>query len=116
PLRCTYQTRAQAYQSADVYLCLSLSEGGSFAMCDAEAAVLPIVSTDVGNYREFEPVVIRWQERDDPLVVRLAIERALDEKRRPSFYESWTLKCWTEAWAELIARARDSAGTHVAGQ
>jgi len=113
PLRCSYDARAQAYQSADVYLCLSLSEGGSYSMCDAEAAALPIVSTDVGNCEEFQPVMIRWQERDDVAVVRAAIERALADQRGPSFYESWTLRHWSRAWAELLERARDSADAHV---
>jgi len=107
PLECTYDTRAAAYQSADVYLCLSLSEGGSYSMCDAEAAALPIVSTEVGNCEEFKPVIVPWQQRDEIPVVRTAIEQALAHRRGPSFYESWTLRQWSRAWAELIERARD---------
>jgi hypothetical protein len=96
--------RNEQYGRTDLYLCLSLSEGGSYAMCDAEAASLPIVTTDVGNYREFDDCeVIRWQDRDDAVKVSAAIERKLNKGRtKPSFYQDYTFPIWKQKWEALI--------------
>ncbi len=105
PLVCTYETRQQAYREADVFLSLSLSEGGSYAVADAEAARMPVVMTDVGNTHEFTSAVqIRWQDRDRVDVVRGAIQQALAMRDRASFYDAYTFERWAEAWHGLIAR------------
>jgi hypothetical protein len=102
-LDCTYETRAQAYASADAYLCLSLSEGGSWSLADAEAARLAIVTTNVGNCFEFtQAVVIDYRERDNPATVRDALRRALAAPRESSFFDSWTFDRWTAAWRNLV--------------
>jgi glycosyltransferase involved in cell wall biosynthesis len=104
-LKCTYDTRAARYAEASCYLCLSLSEGGSLAVSDAEAAGLPIVTTDVGNVREYSAsYVISWQERADVATVTAAINRALSGPRGPSFFDTWTEDRWRGAWQELIDR------------
>ena len=95
--------RAQ-YGAASLYLCLSLSEGGSYSVCDAEAAGLPIVSTDTGNCREFDDAeVIRWQDRDDVALVIDAVRRKVEAgRRKPSYYASFTFAAWRAAWHEAI--------------
>jgi len=95
--------RAQ-YGGASLYLCLSLSEGGSYSVCDAEAAELPIVSTDVGNYREFSDAeVIRWQDRDDVALVIDAVRRKVAAgRKKPSYYASFTFSDWSSLWREAI--------------
>lgn len=109
PLSCTYQTRAAAYGDADAYLCLSLSEGGSYSVSDAEAASLPLVTTDVGNYLEYAACrVVPWQERADAASVAELVEKALAATRGPSFFESWTFERWRGAWHELVVRVADS--------
>jgi len=109
PLACTYATRGEAYAAADAYLCLSLSEGGSYSVSDAEAADLPIVTTDVGNYLEYAASrVVPWGRRDDPDVVAPELEAALASPRGPSFFESWTFTAWRDAWRRLVERVADS--------
>lgn len=104
-LKCTYETRKAAYEAADAYLCLSLSEGGSFAVSDAEATRLPLVTTNVGNHHEYtEACVIPWEARDDVDVVRRELERALGSARGPSFFATWTFESWQRSWHELIER------------
>ena len=95
--------RRLAYQAADAYLCLSLSEGGSLAMCDAEAASLPIVSTACGNVREFEPYVTEREPEKIAAVLRVAL---LNGRQRPSFYETWTREKFVGAWRRVIEEAR----------
>ncbi|HTQ06620.1 MAG TPA: hypothetical protein VMI54_22325 [Polyangiaceae bacterium] len=108
-LKCTYETRKAAYADADAYLCLSLSEGGSFAVSDAEAANLPLVTTNVGNHREYtEACVIPWEARDEVDVVRRALERVLGSPRGPSFFASWTFESWQRAWLELVEKVADT--------
>jgi hypothetical protein len=108
PLRCTYATRPAAYGDADAYLCLSLSEGGSYSVSDAEAAALPLVSTDVGNYLEYDACrVVPWRRRDDAELVGGEIERALAAPRGPSFFERWTFEKWREAWHALVRQVAD---------
>lgn len=108
PLVCTYETRKEVYASADAYLCLSMSEGGSYAMSDAEAADLPLVTTDVGNYREYTSSrVIPWQQRGDAALVSREIERALAEPRGPSFFESYSLEVWQKAWLRVVEEVAD---------
>ena len=109
-LSCTYATRHEAYARADAYLGLSVSEGGSYALCDAEVARLPIVMTDVGNCREFSAAnVIAWGARDDLDQVSSALERALREPRAASFYEQFSFERWRSAWRAVVAGVRESA-------
>jgi hypothetical protein len=104
-----YHNRASVYGKADGYLCLSLSEGGAFSVSDAEATALPLVTTDVGNYLEYDQAqVVPWQERDNLERVVGAIETALRQPRGPSFFESWTIDRWRQAWRELITEVADS--------
>jgi glycosyltransferase involved in cell wall biosynthesis len=92
------------YARASLYLCLSLSEGGSYAMADAEAARMPIVTTDTGNYREFkESGVIPWQMRDNLELVAAAIERRLSSLRGASFYDSYSFEDWARSWLEVVS-------------
>ena len=107
-LRCTYAERKSVYGMADAYLCLSLSEGGSFALSDAEATTLPVVMTDVGNFQEYsQSRVIPWQQRDDIALVKSAIDAALSTPRGPSFFETWTFEKWRRAWREQIEQVAD---------
>jgi hypothetical protein len=109
PLVCTYATRHLAYAHADGYLGLSVSEGGSYALCDAEAASLPIVMTDVGNCLEFTAATkIAWDARDDIDTVARAVERALSEPRGPSFYAEFSFERWRSAWQKLLVDVRAS--------
>lgn len=102
-LKCTYQTRKAAYAEADAYLCLSLSEGGSFAVSDAEAARLPLITTDVGNYVEYASShVLPWQKRDDAAFVVQEVEQALATPRGPSFFDTWTFERWRDGWRNLV--------------
>ncbi|HEY3254622.1 MAG TPA: hypothetical protein VGJ91_11765 [Polyangiaceae bacterium] len=117
-LKCTYQTRAARYAEVDAYLCLSLSEGGGFSVSDAEAARLPLVTTDVGNYLEYASSrIVPWQERDDaPLVLR-EVEQALATPRGPSFFDDWTFEKWRKAWRDLVtevASTKERASLRVA--
>jgi glycosyltransferase involved in cell wall biosynthesis len=107
PLVCTYDTRQAAYARADAYLGLSVSEGGSYALCDAEIAGLPIVMTDVGNYQEFSAArVIPWASRDDIERVARTLEEALAVPRGASFYAQFTFERWRSLWQELVESVR----------
>jgi glycosyltransferase involved in cell wall biosynthesis len=102
-LKCNYEQRKEVYGAADAYLCLSLSEGGSFSVSDAEATGLPLVTTDVGNYLEYSAsYVIPWQKRDDVALVLAQIDRALGSPRGPSFFEAWTFDKWRAAWRTTL--------------
>jgi glycosyltransferase involved in cell wall biosynthesis len=104
----TYEQRKEVYANADAYLCLSMSEGGSFSVSDAEATGLPLITTDVGNYLEYtESQVIPWQKPDDTAFVASAVERALSTPRGPSFFESWTFEKWRKAWRTLLEQVAD---------
>lgn len=107
-LVCTYEQRKEIYANVDAYLCLSMSEGGSFSVSDAEATCLPLVTTDVGNYLEYsESQVIPWQKRDDVDLVKNEVARALSRSRGASFFESWTFDKWRKAWRTLLERVAD---------
>jgi glycosyltransferase involved in cell wall biosynthesis len=102
-LQCTYETRQRAYQEADGYLSLSVSEGGSYAVCDAEAAGMPLVMTDVGNCDEFTHALkIPWQRRDDLPLVAATVRRALGTGRGPSFFTAYGFDAWASAWRDLV--------------
>ena len=96
--------RRRQYGEASLFLSLSLSEGFNYAMADAEAAELPIVTTDTGAFMEFKDAeVIPWQLRDDPGVMAAAIERKLSAGRRlPSFYHNFTFSAWKAAWERAV--------------
>ena len=107
-LACTYEQRKEVYGNADAYLCLSMSEGGSFSVSDAEATTLPLITTDVGNYLEYTASqVIPWQKRDDTAFVVGEVERALSSARGPSFFENWTFDKWRKAWRTLLEQVSD---------
>lgn len=96
--------RRKQYGEASLYLCLSLSEGGAYAVCDAEAAELPIVTTDVGNYREFADChVIHWTDRENLDLVAAAIEHKLSEGRRiASYFRNYSFNCWRADWERVV--------------
>ncbi len=99
--------RREQYGRASLYLCLSASEGGSYSMCDAEAAGLPIVTTDVGNYLEFDDCeVFPWTKRNDVDYVATAIARKLSVGRqKPSFYDQFSFMDWRGAWDAAVRAA-----------
>ncbi len=101
---CNDAGRRRQYGEASLYLCLSLSEGGSYSMCDAEAAGLPVVTTDVGNYLEFDDAeVIPWDGSGHPPLVIGAIERKMRRGReKPSFYSAYTFEDWAAAWRRVV--------------
>jgi len=108
-LSCTYDTRAAAYGDVDAYLCLSLSEGGSYSVCDAEAASLPLITTDVGNYLEYTASrVLSRHDRDDQALVAEAVGQALATPRGPVFFERWTFETWRRAWHDLVCSVAES--------
>lgn len=94
------KAREAVYARADAYLCLSMSEGGPYSVADAEAANLPIISTDTGYVCEFMNMHII--DRDDTEGIRRGIQRALDDSLRPSFYQWWTRERWHAAWKEVL--------------
>lgn len=97
------EAREKFYLDADLYLCLSLSEGAPYAVADAEACSLRIVTTDVGFVRELKgATVIPWGKRDDPDVVVYHIKKALEKARTaPSFFERGFGE-WASAWRNLV--------------
>lgn len=103
------------YLDADLYLCLSVSEGGSYAVADAEACGLPIVTTDVGWCGEFtDACVIPWKDRESVEIVSHCVKKKLSEGRAlPSFFEGWTFEKWSRTWraaVEAVSRVeRDRA-------
>jgi len=104
-LVCTYEQRKEIYGSVDAYLCLSMSEGGSFSVSDAEATSLPLITTDVGNYLEYDQSqVIPWQKRDDLALLKHEVARALEQPRGPSFFDTWTFDKWRKSWRTLLER------------
>ncbi len=108
-LACEHHERPEVYGSADAWLCLSLSEGGAYAVADAEATQLPVVTTDVGNVHEFtESVVVPWQERDQVARVSAALDEALALQRTRSFYTDFDHAAWTAGWRHLLEEVCDS--------
>ena len=97
----TDATRIAAYQAADMYLCASASEGGSYSMADAEAAALPIVTTDCGNARDF-----RWCYGARRTSWGLADGISGFTRRGPSFYDTYTLDVWAGLWRQAVGDAR----------
>lgn len=106
PLNFTPTEKEEFYLKADAYLCLSVSEGAPFAVADAEAARLRIVTTDVGFVREFEGMtVFPWQKRNDPDVAAFHLRAALKKVRsRESYFERYTFDEWATRWRSLVSR------------
>lgn len=99
--------RRKIYGAAALFLMLSASEGGAYSMADAEAASLPIVTTNVGNYREFEDCkVVNWEDRENPQSIAMAIMGKMTSgRRRDSFYKTATLAKARLKWAEIVDAA-----------
>src|SRR5512139_2536505 len=105
PLVCDSDaSRIAAYQGATHYLCLSASEGGAYAVSDAEAAGLVLISTDVGNAREYGAHVIR---RDVPSAVEAI--RQTRRRHHASFFSTYTRERWISAWQTVVDAAREGA-------
>jgi hypothetical protein len=91
------------YGSASLFLGLSLSEGAGYALADAEAAGLPIVTTDTGLYLEFnECTIVPWWRRDDLDLVAAAIARQLENPGTPAFYRFYSFNDWAAQWREVV--------------
>lgn len=104
-LRCTTDAeRLAAYRNVDAYLCASYSEGGSYSMADAEAARLPIVTTDCGNARDFAGCYVT---RGTPFAVTKRLQTVWRAGRpAPSFYETYTLDVWAGLWRQAVEDVR----------
>lgn len=101
--------RAQ-YGRASLYLCLSASEGGALAVADAEAAELPIVTTNVGNYYEFaDALVVPWETAwDNPEAIAQAVRKKMRTGRRmKSFFEHYTFTDAKQLWQQALDCARE---------
>jgi hypothetical protein len=93
--------REDIYRRANIYLCLSLSEGAPFSVADAEAAGLRIVTTKVGNCYEFDPWIV--DDRNDTDEVVAALQHAAGhERNKESFYKEFTMSVWRDMWAAVI--------------
>lgn len=92
------------YADASIYLCLSLSEGGSYSLADAEAARLKIVTTRVGQcYEYLSDGLYFLEKRDDLSAVANTIKKAMKQPRTmSSFYESFTQEKWRARWQAAL--------------
>lgn len=108
----TGQERIAFYQQADLYLCLSLSEGGSYSMCDAEAAGLEIVSTQVGNCAEFgaHPLSL-LHVREKPEAIAQTIRHALAKGsgHRRGYFDKHGFEEWATSWRSVVGKARSGS-------
>ncbi len=93
------EARHRAYQSADVYLCLSLSEGCPYSVLDAEAARIPIVTTLTGCALDVPACIL--QDRNDVEEIRRCLDAALDFSPRPRLY---TFEMWAGAWRQVLGK------------
>jgi glycosyltransferase involved in cell wall biosynthesis len=99
----TENEKREQYRSADLFLNLSLSEGAGYAMADAEAAGIPIVTTDTGLWEEFKECFhIPWQLREDVEAVTYWIAKSLSVSRGPSFYDRYSFDDWAALWRKAI--------------
>jgi predicted O-linked N-acetylglucosamine transferase (SPINDLY family) len=61
--------KSEFYKEADIYLCLSLSEGSSYALLDSMITNLLLIGTNVGLMYKDVPSdvgrVVNWERRDD---------------------------------------------------
>jgi hypothetical protein len=102
------EARRQFYRNADVYLCLSLSEGCPYSVLDAEAASLHIVTTETGSCHELaQGGAIMIRDRNDVAEIQKAITQAsLRTMRRVNMFRSFHFASWRAAWEDVIAKAR----------
>lgn len=108
-----YNKRKQdIYLNNDIYLCLSLSEGSSYAMLDALLSGLVIVSTDVGlAYKDIPEdcfVKLDWKKRDDINYVSSKLNYAwenkeqLSKKSREWFVNNCSFDLWKSKIRHLV--------------
>ena len=110
-------TVPDAMRSADMFLCLSVSEGWSLVVAEALATGLVVVSTDVGAYWRSDcppGYRFRWQERGDPDVVVKAIREAWAIRHLLNG-RAWALRwlnlpAFGQKWVECIADAAKKLG------
>ena len=113
PLRfSTEEEKLAQYREADYFLCLSLSEGFCYAMADAEAASLSIISTLVGGFPRAARFVIPWDVRRDIHLLAGTINGiTLNGFSRcfSSFYAIYTFSEWSRRWHEVVEKAKQGA-------
>lgn len=89
------------YRNADAYLCLSLSEGAPYAVADAEAASLPVITTETGNVHEFGDCYV-IADRTDADAVVATVKLALASGRGPSYFAKHDFEAWSAAWRVVV--------------
>lgn len=113
-LQCDQYHKSSGYANSSIYLCLSVSEGNSYAMMDAIACGLPVLSTDVGLfYGDYSPLlgeVIPWEQRNNISLIKEKLNHIYDN------YTSYdTIKWlkdtipfdrWTKRWQDLVEDIR----------
>jgi len=117
-LKCKANAVPAEMRKADIWLCLSASEGLPTVLQEAAATGLCCVSTNVGVAWETttDPWVTTfdWRDRGKPAVVAAAIERAWasHDWHVPRHYADtwWNLPLFGQKWSECLALAAHRLG------
>jgi hypothetical protein len=81
-LKCGAYDKASGYQDHNIYMCISYHEGNAYAIMDAIACGLPVLSTTAGlfdgDYDERLGEVIPWQERSNVKLIQEKLQKIYD--------------------------------------
>ena len=111
-LSCGKYDKANGYANQNIYLSLSACEGNSYAVMDAIACGLPVLSTTSGlfdgDYDERLGEVIPWKERGNANLINEKLQKIYDnyDKYNPIGWmrDIIPFDKWKKQWQEFITK------------
>tara|TARA_Y100000004_G_scaffold129879_1_gene146485 strand:- start:10413 stop:11294 length:882 start_codon:yes stop_codon:yes gene_type:complete len=112
PLSCGQYNKVQGYKSHNIYMCVSYHEGNAYAVMDAIACGLPVLSTTSGlfdgDYDERLGEVIPWKERGNANLINEKLQKIYDnyDKYDPTGWmrDIIPFDKWKKQWQEFVTK------------
>ena len=116
PLKCGQYDKVQGYKSHNIYMCVSYHEGNAYAVMDAIACGLPVLSTTSGlfdgDYDERLGEVINWQERGNVNLIKEKLQKIHDnyENYDPIGWLKDTIPFdkWKSDWQNFVKKVKEA--------
>lgn len=111
-LKCGQHNKHTGYQNHNIYMCISYHEGNAYAVMDAIACGLPVLSTTAGlfdgDYDKRLGEVIPWQERNNVNLIQEKLQKIYDNYDNYDpigwLQEVIPFDKWKKKWKEFAAK------------
>ncbi len=111
-LKCGQHNKQTGYQNHNIYMCISYHEGNAYAVMDAIACGLPVLSTEAGLFDgDYDPrigEIISWKDRSNTKLIKEKLEKIYNNYDMYDpigwLQETIPFDKWKREWQEFVAK------------